>query len=162
MEKWATGIFTSIHGGLGAGLGAVRGLGVSTVHLHAPSVEYRTPARTAEIKAQFGEAGVTITVLYVAFPDDDYSTVERVVQSVGLVPRDRRRARLKETLELADMAAALGVDAIGMHLGFVPHDASSRDFGDVVATARAVCDHCAGNGQRFHLETGQETAAELL
>lgn len=162
MEKWATGVFTSIHGGLGAGLGAVRGLGVSTVHLHAPTADCRTPERTAEIKVQFAEAGITITVLFVGFEDDDYTTVDRVVETVGLVPEAQRQARLRETLELADFAAELGVDAIGMHLGFVPHDVASTSFGDIVAVTRTVCDHCAGNGQRFHLETGQETADQLF
>ncbi|MFC1526917.1 sugar phosphate isomerase/epimerase family protein, partial [Candidatus Latescibacterota bacterium] len=47
-------------------------------------------------------------------------------------------------------------------LGFVPRDAASVAFGQIVEVARKVCDHCAGNGQRFHLETGQETADELL
>jgi len=162
MEKWATGIFTSIQGGLGAGLDAVRALGVPTVQLHAPSAEHRTPERTAEIKAQFAEAGIAITVLFVGFEDDDYATVERVVETVGLVPAARRRERLAQTLELSDFAAALGVEAVGMHLGFVPHDRTSPAFGEVVEVTRAVCDRCAGNGQRFHLETGQETAAGLL
>ena len=162
MEKWATGIFTSIDGGLGAGLDAVRGLGVSTVHLHAPSAEHRTPERTAGIKAQFAEAGITITVLFVGFGDEDYSTVERVVETVGLVPSGRRQERLAETLELADFASQLGVEAIGMHLGFVPHDPACDAFGDIVKATRAVCDRCADHGQRFHLETGQETANQLL
>lgn len=162
MEKWATGIFTSIQGGLGAGLDAVRSLGVSTVHLHAPSADFRTPERTAEIKTQFAEAGITVTVLFVGFEDDDYATVDRVVETVGLVPAGRRRARLAETLELSDFAAELGVEAIGMHLGFVPHDTTSGAYGEIVDVTRAVCDRCAGNGQRFHLETGQETADGLL
>ena len=58
MGKWATGIFTSIHGGLGAGLDAVKELGVSTVHLHTPPTEFRTPERTDEIKDQFDQAGI--------------------------------------------------------------------------------------------------------
>ena len=162
MEKWATGIFTSIGGGLGTSLEAVQSLGVHTVQLHAPTAEFRTPTRTAEIKAQFAEADITITVLFVGFEDDDYSTVERVKETVGLVPRARRAARLAETLELADFASELGVDAIGMHLGFVPPDAGSPDFNAVVEATRTVCDRCAGHGQHFHLETGQETADELL
>ena len=162
MEKWATGIFTSIGGGLGAGLEAVQSLGVRTVQLHAPTAEYRTPQRTAEIKSQFAEAGITITVVFVGFEDDDYTTVERVKETVGLVPGSRRDARLAETLELADFAAQLGVDAIGMHLGFVSPDGASPESGAVVEATRAVCDRCAGHGQYFHLETGQETADELL
>lgn len=162
MKKWATGIFTSIRGGLGAGLDSVRSLGVSTVQLHAPAADHRTPERTAQLAEQFARAGIEVTVVFAGFEDDDYATVERVKQSVGLVPKDRRARRLKEVLEVADFAKALGVEAIGMHLGFVPPDASDPEFNEVVAVTRQVCDHCAGNHQRFHLETGQETAEGLL
>jgi sugar phosphate isomerase/epimerase len=162
VEKWATGIFISIDEGLGAGLDAARDLGVSTVHLHAPGRSLRTPESTEQIKAQFAEAGIEISVVFVGFPDDDYSTTEIVKQTVGLVPKDRREQRLEETLAMADFAHALGVDAIGMHLGFVPPDPTDPDFSAVVEVTRQVCDHCRGYGQYFHLETGQETATELL
>ncbi len=161
MERWATGIFTSVAGGLGAGVDAVKRLGVPTVQLHAPTAEHRTAARTEEIRELFASAGITITVVFVGFADDDYSTIPRVQQTVGLVPPATRAARLRETLEIADFAAALGVDAVGMHLGFVPPDRRSAAYRDVVQVARAVCDHCGGNHQYVHLETGQEKAEEL-
>ena len=161
MENWATGIFTSVSGGLGAGLESVTELGVPTVHLHAPTRDFRSAAKTAEIKSQFASAGVAITVVFAGFEDDDYTTVESVSESVGLVPPGRRQARLRETLEIADFASQLGVDAIGMHLGFVSHDDPGQ-YRQIVEVTRIVCDHCLGHGQRFHLETGQETADELL
>ena len=162
MEKWATGIFTSTHGGLGADLDAVRGLGVPTVHLHAPSADYRTPYQVSQLKDRFAETEVVISVVFVGFPDDDYSTTDSVVKTVGLVPPERRRERLRETLEIAEFAHGLGVDAIGMHLGFVHSDPTHPDYASVVRVTRQVCDHCDKLGQRFHLETGQETADELL
>ena len=161
MEKWASGIFTSIRGGLGAGLEAVERLGVTTVQLHAPAADWRTPSRCRETRQQFADAGITVTVVFVGFPDDDYTTVERVKQSVGLVPAHDRPRRLAETLAIADYARELGVDAIGMHLGFVPPDLADPARSQVVEVTRQVCDHCRGNGQRFHLETGQESADEL-
>ena len=141
MAKWATGIFTSIDEGLGAGLDSVKELGVSTVHLHAPGRDFRTAEKTAEIKAQFAAAGIEISVVFAGFPDDDYTTPEIAQQTVGLVPLERRGHRLEETLAIADFAAVLGVDAVGMHLGFVP-EASDPDFAAVVEVARTVCDHC--------------------
>ena len=162
MDKWATGIFTSIDEGLGAGLDSAKELGVSTVHLHAPGRDFRTAEKTAEIKDQFAAAGIEISVVFAGFPDEDYTTPEITQQTVGLVPLDRRERRLEETLAIADFAAALGVDAIGMHLGFVPEGPADPDFAAVVEVVRTVCDHCRGHGQYFHLETGQETAAELL
>lgn len=161
MDTWATGIFTSIDEGLGAGLDSVKELGVATVHLHAPGRAFRTAEKTAAIKDQFAAAGIEISVVFAGFPDEDYTTPETTQQTVGLVPLDRRVRRLEETLAIADFAAALGVDAVGMHLGFVP-EASAPDFAAVVEVARTVCDHCRGHGQYFHLETGQETADELL
>ncbi len=163
MSKWATGIFTSIdEEGLGAGLDVVRDLGVGTVHLHAPAAANRVPERARSIRDEFAAAGVEITVVFVGFPEDNYATVETVKASVGLVPPDLRAERLRETLLIADFARDLGVDAIGMHLGFVDPDGSSAAFAELVEITRAVCDHCAQNGQYFHLETGQETADELL
>lgn len=161
MDTWATGIFTSIDEGLGAGLDSVKELGVATVHLHAPGRDFRTAEKTAAIKDQFAAAGIEISVVFAGFPDEDYTTPETTQQTVGLVPLERRARRLEETLAIADFAAALGVDAVGMHLGFVP-EASAPDFAAVVEVARTVCDHCRGHGQYFHLETGQETADELL
>lgn len=162
MKKWSTGIFTSIdEEGLGAGLDAVKELGVKTVHLHAPTVANRTTDKMLEVRNEFAEAGIEITVVFVGFPEDDYTTPETVKSTVGLVPAKLRIERLKETLAIADYARDLGVDAIGMHLGFVPPDPQALAFGEIVETTRKVCDHCASNSQFFHLETGQETAQEL-
>ena len=161
-DNWATGIFTSIDGGLGAGLEDVRALGVSTVHLHAPVASHRTADRIAEIREQFLEAGIEITVVFVGFEDDDYSTIARAEETVGLAPPGRRPARLADTLEIADFARSLDVDAIGMHLGFLSPNPDSSEFAALVDSARIVCDHCLANGQCFHLETGQESVDTLL
>ena len=161
VDKWATGIFTSIVGGLGASLEDVAALGVSTVHLHAPVAPHRAPDRVAEIKTSFAGAGVEVTVVFVGFEDDDYTTISSTEQTVGLAPPGRREARLVETLEIADFASTLGVDAVGMHLGFIPPDRGVEAFSELVSVTARVCDHCAGNGQHFHLETGQESAVTL-
>ena len=64
--------------------------------------------------------------------------------------------------EIADFARLLGVDVVALHLGFVPHDTADPLYQEVVAVTREICDHCQGNGQRLHLETGQESADGLL
>ena len=57
MDKWATGIFTSIDEGLGAGLDSVKELGVSTVHLHAPGRDFRTVEKTVESRSSSPRLG---------------------------------------------------------------------------------------------------------
>jgi sugar phosphate isomerase/epimerase len=78
------------------------------------------------------------------------------------VPAATRRERAKELHEIADFARLLGVDVVGVHIGFVPHDRTSADYQDVLEVARAACDHLATNRQALHLETGQEPADVLL
>jgi sugar phosphate isomerase/epimerase len=162
IEDWASGIFTSTGAGLGAGLAQVRQLGATTVHLHAPHRDQRTPENAQRLAQEVAASGIAITVVFVGFEDDDYTTVERVEESVGLVPQHTREERVRQTLEIADFAHALGVAAIGMHLGALPGSPQAAQFLPIVKATRAVCDHCARNNQSFHLETGQETAAELL
>jgi sugar phosphate isomerase/epimerase len=162
MGKWPIGVFTSIGAGLGAGLEAVKEIGVPTVQLHTPPPEFRTPEKVAEIKQQFAEAGITVTVVFCGFEGESYADIPTVRKTIGLVPEETRAARLQETKEIADFTKALGVDVVAMHIGFVPEDPDDPRYAPLVAAAQEVCDYCAGNGQRFHLETGQESADGLL
>lgn len=162
MEKMPVGVFTSIGAGLGASLDAVKQLGVHTVHLHAPHGDMRSPENAEKVRRQFADAGITVTVVFCGFPGESYETVPLVEQTIGLVPRNTRAARLKETFEISDFAKALGVDTIAMHLGAAPEDPKDPEVPGIVEAVRLVCEYCAGNGQRFHLETGQETAEALL
>ena len=162
MEKWPVGIFTSIGAGLGAGIDAVKELGVPTVQLHTPPPEYRTPEKAAEIKQQFDDAGIAVTVIFCGCPGESYADIPTVRKTVGLVPEETRDERLVWTKEVADFAEVMQCDALGMHLGFVPEDESEPGYDDIVAVTQEVCDYCAAKGQHFHLETGQETADGLL
>ncbi|MEW6355269.1 MAG: sugar phosphate isomerase/epimerase family protein [Planctomycetota bacterium] len=162
MEKWPLGIFTSVGAGLGAGLDAVKELGVPTVQLHAPHKDMATAEKAAEFKKQFDDAGVKVTVVFSGFEGESYADIPTVKKTVGLVPPETRTARLKIAKRNADFAKGLGCDALGMHLGFIPEDKSDPNRAAVIKATRQLCDHCAKNGQRLHLETGQETADGLL
>ncbi len=160
MEPWAIGVFTSVDAGLGVNLEGVKKLGLSCVQLHAPHGETRRhPER---VKALFEAAEVAVTVVFCGFEGESYADIPTVKQTIGLVPEATYAARLQETKEIADFARAIGVDAIGMHIGFVPESDTDPVFQRVVKAAQEVCDYCAGLGQRFHLETGQETGPALL
>ena len=52
--------------------------------------------------------------------------------------------------------------SIACHIGFVPEDHADPDYAAVRDMVRRVCDHAAGHGQSFALETGQERAEVLL
>ena len=162
MEKWPIGVFASIDAGLGVNLEVVRDLGIPTVHLHAPQKATRTKEKAEEFLAKLKEYGITITVVFGGFEGESYADIPTVVKTVGLVPPETRAERTQEMKEIADFAKLLGVDVVALHIGFVPHDAADPMFGECVAVAQEICDHCKANGQRLHLETGQETPEGLL
>ena len=162
MDKWPLGVFASIDAGLGVKLDIAHELGVPTIHLHAPHEETRTKQHAERFLARLKELGIRISVVFAGFEGESYADIPTVSRTVGLVPAETRAARLVELKAISDFARLLGVDAVGLHIGFVPHDTADPRHCDVVAVTREVCDHCRGNGQNLHLETGQESAETLL
>jgi sugar phosphate isomerase/epimerase len=162
MDKWPLGVFASIDAGLGVKLEVAHELGVPTVHLHAPAKETRTEQNAQAFLARLKELGITITCVFGGFEGESYADIPTTQSTVGLVPAETRAARTAELKEIADFARLLGVDVVGLHVGFVPHDTTDPTYQQVVNVTREVCDHCAGNDQTLHLETGQESADTLL
>jgi sugar phosphate isomerase/epimerase len=162
MDKWPLGVFASIDAGSGVKLEVAHELGVPTVQLHAPHKSTRTKANADRFLARLKELGIRITVVFGGFEGESYADIPTVSRTVGLVPPATRAERINEMNEISDFARLLGVEAVGLHLGFVPHDTADPLYGEIVAVMRQQCDHCKANGQNFHLETGQEAADTLL
>ena len=162
MEKWPLGVFASIDAGLGVDLNVAHELGVPTVHLHAPQRAGRTPENAEQFLEKLRGLNITISAVFGGFEGESYADIPTVTRTVGLVPPETRAARTIEMTEIADFARLLGVDVVALHLGFVPHDKSDPMYSEVLTVTRDLCDHCRGNSQRLHLETGQEPADTLL
>jgi sugar phosphate isomerase/epimerase len=161
-ENWPIGVFASIDAGLGVRLEVARDLGVHTIHLHTPHAASRTPQRAAEFNTKLADLGITITCVFAGFEGESYADIPTVKRTVGLMPRETRSARTTELKEIADFARQLGVGVVGIHLGFVPHDADDPDYRELLDITRDVCDHCKRNRQALHLETGQEPVDVLI
>jgi sugar phosphate isomerase/epimerase len=162
MEKWPLGVFASIDAGLGVHLDVASELGVKTLQLHAPRPASRRRDRADEFACRLRDLGMIATCVFGGFEDESYADIPTVRRTVGLVPPATRERRLREMQEIADFAKWLDVDAVGLHVGFVPHNSSEPLYSEIVAATAELCHHCAANGQTLHLETGQEPAGVLL
>ncbi len=162
MSMWPIGVFASVDAGLGVKLEVAKELGVPTIQLHAPHKQSRTPEKAREFLTRLKEFGITLTAVFGGFDGESYADIPTVVRTVGLVPSETRAARTVEMKEISDFAKLLGCPVVALHLGFVPHDTKSPLYKEVLDITRDVCDHCQRNGQSLHLETGQETADDLL
>ena len=162
MSKWPIGVFASVDAGLGVHFDVVKELGIPSIQLHAPHKGTRTKETADAFLAKCADAGVTVTCVFGGFEGESYADIPTTVRTVGLVPEDTRAARVQEMKEISDFAKLLGVDAVGLHIGFVPEDTNSDSYKDLLVTTRDLLDHVKANGQNLHLETGQETADHLL
>ena len=162
MEKWAIGVFTSIDAGLGVKLEVAHELAIPTIQLHAPAKETRTEENAKAFSAKLNDLGITLTAVFGGFAGESYADIPTTRETIGLVPPATRAERTQEMKEIADFARLLGCDVAALHLGFIPEDHSDELYPQVVKVTQEICDHCAGNGQRLHLETGQESADGLL
>lgn len=161
MEKWPIGVFASVDAGLGVRLDVVKELGIPTVQLHTPHKGNRGPDAAKRFLDDAAKAGVTVTVVFGGFDGESYADIATTARTIGLVPEATRAERLAEMKEIAAFARHLGVDAVGMHVGFVP-ETSTSSYKGLLAATRELLDELGGHGQRLHLETGQETAEHLL
>lgn len=116
----------------------------------------------ARWKQALAEEAFAVVTVFAAYVGESYADIPTVQRTVGFVPPATRAGREQRTLAVSDFAVELGVPGIATHIGFVPDDRSSPDYRAVREMVRRVCDHAAGHGQTFALETGQESAAALL
>lgn len=162
MQPWQIGVFTSVDAGLGVHLEVAQELGIPTVQVHAPHQQTRTQAAADAFLDRTRTAGITVTCVFGGFDGESYADIPTTARTVGLVPESTRAARIQEMKEISDFAKVLQCDTVGLHVGFVPADRNSADYKSLIDATRNLLDHVAGNGQKLHLETGQETAEHLL
>lgn len=162
MSQHPIGAFIIIDEDLDKRLDAARKIGIPTAQLLAPNAAERTSQHIAVLKVKLLKANVKVSCVFCGFDGESYADIPTVEETVGLVPLVERYPRLDDAKGISDFAKALEVDVIALHLGFIPESGDDSGYPSIVEVTRDLCDFCGGNGQRLHLETGQEPADVLL
>jgi sugar phosphate isomerase/epimerase len=144
------------------GIEKVKSLGLDNCQMGVPAPEWRQGEKLAQLQQALAKAGVTVTCVFCGFPGESYADIPTIRATIGLVPPGPRAARLDIAKASSDAAKAVGSPVLAAHIGFVPDERSHPDYQGTLAAIQALCDHCATNGQKFALETGQETGPTLL
>lgn len=105
---------------------------------------------------------VTATTVEVVGPQPLVWDFLRGPSTIGLVPPSTRAARIDALRQVSDFAKMMGVPQVQTHCGFIPEDPADALYPGAVEAIHAVAAHCRGNGQRFLMETGQETPTTML
>ena len=137
----------------------VRATGARAVQLALTGVA-ENPAVWSETFARLADAGVEVASGMLETVGEDYSTLDTIRATGGVVPDATWPATQARAVEVARIAGAHGVRLVTFHAGFIPHESGAeRDklFARLREIARIYRDH----GARIAFETGQESADTL-
>lgn len=156
------GVFASVDAGLGVSWDVIQQVGVPTIQLHTPHRQSRTDEKASQLRDQLQKINVQLTAVFGGFDGESYADIPTVGRTIGLVPPATRQERLQEMFEISDFTKKMGCDTVALHIGVVPHEHDHPDRPGIIDVTRQLCKHCQDNDQFLHLETGQETAEDLI
>lgn len=109
---------------------------------------------------RFLDAGWKLSATMVGFVQEDYTTLESIKTTGGIVPDAVWPQNKVRVLEAIKMTAALRVPYLEFHFGFID-TADRRAFSRLAEKAKQLADAAAEQGVVLLMETGQERAAML-
>jgi len=141
----------------------VRNLGMSNCFLQLDGyVGKFTPTLVQEFSSLLQKYEITATSVEVVGPGRLIWDFVDGPSTIGLVPRASRAARMDALRQTSDFAKQLGIRHVQTHCGFIPENPKDPFYEETVLAIREIAQHCAGNGQEFLMETGQETPTTML
>jgi len=136
---------------------SLKKLGISHIHLAlGPGIGKGGKAYIDFAKKQRW----TITCGMIDFPQEDYSSLEAIRRTGGIVPDKQWPANRARFAKACDIATLLGTPYISFHAGFLDHGNMkyARKFFDRM---NCLADIAAERKLILLMETGQESAADL-
>jgi sugar phosphate isomerase/epimerase len=105
--------------------------------------------------------GVTLVSGMMGTIGEDYTTLESIRRTGGVVPDATWPENWKNIQADGDLAARLGLKLVTFHAGFLPHEATDRTFPKLQERLRKIADAFQARGIVLGMETGQETPETL-
>lgn len=158
QQGWPIGLCTwSLGGTLQEINGAMNELGLRHVHLAIGPALADNGTAYLDAARQFDW---TITSTMIGFPQEDYSTLESIRLTGGIVPDAYWAANRAATLAAIDATASLGVPYLSLHAGFLDAEDPARAAA-LSDRLRELADAAAEQHVTLLLESGQESADDL-
>jgi L-ribulose-5-phosphate 3-epimerase len=120
----------------------------------------RGDMKVEELLAVFEPRGIRIMSGMMGMSGEDYSTLESIRHTGGIVPDATWKENQSAAVANARIAHELGLSLVTFHAGFVPHEAG-RVRAAMIERLRRMADIFGERGVDIALETGQESAVIL-
>ena len=139
----------------------VKKLGLSHVQIGLGGIVMMDDKRKHQELGLLRNSGLTFTAGMIGFPDEDYTTIATIKKTGGYVSEKDFSMRRQLTKAAAQVAGELGINKVSAHIGFVP-PSSDPNYVRMVERIRQIAGDFKTLGVQLGMETGQETAPELL
>ncbi|MBT3278509.1 MAG: sugar phosphate isomerase/epimerase [Phycisphaerales bacterium] len=137
----------------------VQAVGVTKVQLALN--DHRGSAGGAAIAGKLKEAGIEIVSGMFGTVGEDYSSLDAIRETGGIVPDATWEENLQLAKDVADSAADLGLSLVTFHGGFLPEDTTDPTYAKLSDRLKKIAEVFAAKGINVALETGQEEASHL-
>ena len=141
---------------------AVRELGFREIQLGKLPDEYHSPPGRRHLKEILDGEGLRAVALSIVHEGGSYADVDAVRRTVGFLPLETVEARVQFSFRCLDTVAALGIPLVTTHIGMLPADPNDPGYVRVQRAVERVATYAQRIGAQYAIETGQETAEELL
>ena len=106
-------------------------------------------------------AGIEIVSGMFGTIGEDYTTLETIKDTGGVLPDQHWDANWEGIQKIADIAEGLGLKLVTFHAGFLPHEESDPGFDKLMGRIEQIAGLFSAKGIDLGFETGQETADTL-
>jgi len=110
--------------------------------------------------AKVAKSKLKITATMINFPQEDYSTLESIKTTGGIVPDDCWWDNRELALRAIELTAELKVRFLSMHFGFIEAQNPAKAK-TLIERTRMLADKAGEHNVTLLMETGQESADEL-
>lgn len=141
-------------------IAALRAIGLSRIQIALDPIR-EEPAVWGKVGDALRSAGIEPVSGMFRTAGEDYSTLDSIRLTGGVVPDSTWDENWKSIREDARIAADLGLRLVMFHAGFLPEDPSDPAFAKLIGRLRQIADYYAEEGIDLAFETGQETAPSL-
>jgi sugar phosphate isomerase/epimerase len=139
----------------------VKELGLQHVQLALGSLAQMDDKQKHQEVGLLMKSGLTFTGGMMGFPGEDYTTIATIKKTGGYVSEREFPLRRQLTKAAGQIAVEMGMKLVSAHVGFVP-PSSDPNYAAMVARIRDIANDFRSLGLTLLMETGQETAPELL
>ena len=141
-------------------LAAIREIGVPSIQCALDPIR-ENPSVWGNFKQQCDAEGVSIVSGMFGTIGEDYTTMESIKRTGGVLPDNHWSENRKNIQANAELAARMGLNLVTFHAGFLPHDTKDPVYQKVKARISELADLFAAHNIVLAFETGQETAETL-